>query len=183
MKRILYLKNSNFIKDFLYLAIPISLQYFINSSLSMIDTIMVGNLGDVAVASVGLAGHITFILIVLLFGINSGASIFMSQYWGKKDIISIRKILGISLILNIFTAFIFFIICMLIPEKIFGFFSKDITVIQTGSGFLRIICVEYIMLAIINTYAMALRCIKKIKFATTVSIMAVISNIREIWIP
>src|SRR3989339_2105624 len=109
MKRILYLKNSNFIKDFLYLAIPISLQYFINSSLSMIDTIMVGNLGDVAVASVGLAGHITFILIVLLFGINSGASIFMSQYWGKKDIISIRKILGISLILNIFTAFIFFI--------------------------------------------------------------------------
>ena len=82
-------QDKKFLKTVFALALPITLQSFITSSLNLIDNVMVGRLGEISIASVGLANQYIFVFTLCIFGINSGASIFMSQFWGKKDIKSI----------------------------------------------------------------------------------------------
>ncbi|MFR2300599.1 MAG: MATE family efflux transporter, partial [Clostridium paraputrificum] len=90
------LRDKKFIKTMLTLAIPITIQSFITSSLNLVDNLMIGKLGEEAIAAVGLANQYFFIFMLCLSGINAGASVFMSQYWGKRDVKSIKKVLGLD---------------------------------------------------------------------------------------
>src|SRR5678815_1576886 len=92
-----FLRDRVFFRDMLALAIPVAFQQFITASLSMIDVLMVGQLGETSVAALGLANQIFFLLILFLFGVTSGMAIFTAQYWGKGDVENIRKVLGICL--------------------------------------------------------------------------------------
>ena len=74
-----------FIKTALMLAIPIALQNMLTASFSLIDTLMVGQLGELALASVGRAGQWSWLLNMATFGITSGAAVFVSQYWGENN--------------------------------------------------------------------------------------------------
>lgn len=85
MKLISLFSDKKFFKSAVTLALPIALQNLILSSLNLVDNIIIGGLGDTAVASVGLANQYFFLLNLALFGLVSGASIFTSQYWGKRD--------------------------------------------------------------------------------------------------
>lgn len=78
-------KDKKFYRTMLRLAVPIALQNLILSSLNLVDTIMIRNLGEDAIAGVDLANQYFFLLSLLLFGINSGSSIFTAQYWGNRD--------------------------------------------------------------------------------------------------
>ncbi|MDZ5010888.1 MATE family efflux transporter, partial [Clostridium perfringens] len=91
------LKDKAFMKTMLTLALPITLQNFITSSLNLVDNLMVGRLGEEAIAAVGLANQYFFIFMLCISGINAGASVFMSQYWGKKDVSNIKKVLGLDI--------------------------------------------------------------------------------------
>ena len=91
-----------FYKNFLLLALPMALQSMITTSVNLIDNIMIGQLGDITIAAVGLANKVFFIYTLMVFGICGGASAFVAQYWGKKDYQGIK----ISLFLNIVPAVI-----------------------------------------------------------------------------
>src|SRR3972149_934096 len=80
-----------------HLALPITLQQLIMSSLNMVGVVMIGQLGAAPVAAVGLANQIFFLLNILIFGITSGSAMFIAQLWGKRDIVNIRRVLGLSL--------------------------------------------------------------------------------------
>ena len=82
------------------LAIPIIMQQFIMSSLNMVGVVMIGQLGAVPVAAVGLANQIFFLLNLMLFGIYTGSAMFTAQLWGSRDIPNIRKVLGLALTLG-----------------------------------------------------------------------------------
>ena len=82
---------NGFYKTLFSIAIPIILQNLLQTFVNMIDTVMVGRLGSVAIASVGLGNQIFFMLNMVVFGVSSGASIFISQYWGAEDFKGIRK--------------------------------------------------------------------------------------------
>ena len=121
MKKIL--GNRDFLKSILVIAIPIALQNLIISSLNMIDTLMISELGKSSIAAVGLANQLFFFYSLILFGINSGSSIFISQYWGKKDKDNIKRILGVAVVLTTFTGLLFTIVA-LFSEIIMKFFIK-----------------------------------------------------------
>ncbi len=95
-----FLRDRVFLRDMLALAMPVAFQQLITASLNMIDVLMVGQLGETSVAALGLANQIFFLLILFLFGVTSGMSIFTAQYWGKGDVEKIRKVLGICLSLQ-----------------------------------------------------------------------------------
>ena len=67
------------------IAVPVALQNLLTSLLNMIDTMMIGSLGDKAVAAVGLANQWFFIFNLITFGIVSGSTIYIAQFYGKKD--------------------------------------------------------------------------------------------------
>lgn len=85
-----HLLPPHFFRILLTIALPIILQNLMQSLVNMLDTVMVGRLDSVAIAAVGLGNQIFFLLNMVLFGISSGAAIFVAQYWGKKDIPGIR---------------------------------------------------------------------------------------------
>ncbi|MFL0269441.1 MATE family efflux transporter [Clostridium sp. WILCCON 0202] len=164
--------DKKFFKALLRLAVPIVLQNLVLSSLNLVDTIIIGGLGERAIASVGLANQYFFLLNLLLFGITSGSSIFTAQYWGNKDIKNIKRVLGICVITGGLGALIFTIGGLLIPEQILGIFSKDRDVIILGGQYLRIIAFSYIITSISFAYSFTLRSTGQVKIPMFVSITA-----------
>lgn len=77
-------QDHRFFTVFLKIAIPITIQQFVTSFTNLLDVLMVGQLGETAIAALGLSNQVFFLLIIIIFGINSGSAIFTAQYWGKK---------------------------------------------------------------------------------------------------
>ena len=112
-----YLGDKKFWKQTAVLAIPIALQNLLVSSFVLVDNIMVGQLGDIALSSVGMAGQWSWLLNIVSFGICSGTTIFVSQFWGAKDIKSIHKVSGLSILIGVLISVLFVVCGCFFPEK------------------------------------------------------------------
>jgi putative MATE family efflux protein len=160
----------------LKIALPIAMQNAFSSSLNMIGSLMIGQKGDVAVAAVGLAGQIFFLLNLLLFGIGSGAAMFTAQLWGKRDVPDIRRVLCLALILGLAAASAFFILSKFFPRFILGIYSQDPAVIQVGSDYLSIYAWSFFFFAVTFSFALILRSIGDVKVPVVISICALTLN-------
>ena len=89
-----------FLKSAFAIALPIALQNFITSAVNMIDVVMLGHLGDVDIAAGGCANQVYFLLTIILFGVSSGASVFMAQFWGKRDLPGVHRTMGVMTLLK-----------------------------------------------------------------------------------
>lgn len=118
---------------------------------------MIGQLGEVPVAAVGLANQIFFLLNLMIFGITTGSAMFTAQLWGKRDIPNIRKVLGLALTLGIAAGTLFLIIAEVFPNTALGVYSRDPAVIALGSEYLRIIGFSFLLYAISFCYGVILR--------------------------
>ncbi len=166
-----------FFKQLYRLAAPIALQNLLTASLGMVASVMVGQLGDAAIASVGLAGQVFFLLNLILFGIGSGSAMFTAQLWGKKDIVSLHKVLGLCLAMGIAVASFFLISCELFPTRIIGIFTVDPQVIALGSEYLRIYAVAFLFFSITSGFASVLRSVGEVKLPMLVTVSALALNI------
>lgn len=167
-----FLRDKEFFRAMLALAVPVAFQQLITAGLNMIDVLMVGQLGEASVAALGLANQIFFLLILFLFGVTSGMSIFTAQYWGRGDTDNIRKVLGICLVIAVLVAALFSLAAVLIPEKLMGFYTEDPEVIKLGSGYLRIVGLSYVPMAISVSYISILRSITQVRLTVVVSVLA-----------
>lgn len=166
-----FLRDREFMRAMLSLALPVAFQQLITASLNMIDVLMVGQLGETAVAALGLANQVFFLLILFLFGVTSGISIFTAQYWGKGDVENIRKVLGLCLVIAVSVAAVFSLAATLIPQRLMSFYTEDSAVIRLGSDYLRIVGLSYIMMAIAVSYIAVLRSITMVKITVIVSVL------------
>ncbi len=170
MRRFLY--DSNFFSTYTRLMLPIALQQLIIASLSLVSTIMVGQLGETAVASVGLANQILFLFQLLLFGAGSGSAIFVAQFWGTRDIKNIRRVLGICLGIGLIGTVAFGSLAVFAPEVALSVYSTDPAVIALGSGYLRTVGLGYLAVAISTSYSVTLRSTGNVRLPVTVSIFS-----------
>ncbi len=168
--------DSEFYKTVFRLALPVTLQSFIMASLHMVDNIMVGQLGETPIAAVGLSNQVYFNLHLYINAVAGSCSIFISQFWGNKDRVNIQKILGLGLIVNFVSAFLFFLAGALIPERILALFSDDPELISMGAGYLRITSFSYVMMAVTATYSVALRSMEEVKLPMRASLIGLSTN-------
>src|SRR5215213_4748625 len=166
-----FLRDREFIRSMLAIAVPVAFQQLITASLNMIDVLMVGQLGETSVAALGLANQIFFLLILFLFGVTSGMSIFTAQYWGKGDVENIRKVLGICLGIAIVVATAFTLAATLIPQRLMGLYTEDQQVITLGSEYLRIVGLSYVTMAVAVSYISVLRSIRRVILTAVVSVL------------
>lgn len=152
-----FFSNKRFLKTLAFLAVPIMLNELLNSAVNMLDTFMVGTLGDAPVAAVGLGNQVFFLFILLSFGINSGTAIFMGQYAGKNDMPNVHKTIGLSLVLTLAASVMFALAAYFMPDVIMRIYSKDEVVISLGSGYLKTVAVSYIFTAVIVVFNSALK--------------------------
>lgn len=169
-------KNKDFFKALISIALPITLQNLVASSVNMLDTLMITSLGKESLAAVGLANQVFFFYSVTIFGVATGSSIFIAQFWGKKDTMNIKRILGVSLTIASVLGMIFTLAALFMPEQIMRIFSNDTKVIELGVDYLRIVSISYIITGISFSYAVASRSIGQAKMPMVVSIVSFLTN-------
>jgi len=167
-----FFRDTEYLYELRKIAIPIIIQQFMFSGLNMLGVIFVGQKGDAAVAAVGLAGQIAFILNLVHFGIISGAAMFTAQFWGKKDIPNLRRVLGLCLMLAISASMIFFTLSQLFPSQLLSLYSKDQAVITLGADYLRIFSWTFIVFAVTFSYSLVMRSTGDVKTPTVISVIA-----------
>lgn len=170
------LSDNQFLVKLVQLASPIMLQQFIFSSLGMVDTMMIGQLGDAAVAAVGIANQVFFLVTLLYFGVTSGSAIFTAQYWGQKDIPRINQVLGLSLVISLAGGGIFALAALIAPGSIMRIYTADPIVIWQGSEYLRVIALSYFLTAVTYSYSAILRSIEQVRLPMIVSLIALSLN-------
>lgn len=181
MKRF-FKKDKEFYKKVIIIAVPIIIQNFIASSLNIVDTIMIGKLGEREIAAVGIGNQYFFLFNILIMGMFSGIAIFTSQYWGKKDVKSIKRILGFGIILALTIGIIFTVIARVAPTFIISIFNTDPEVIKLGADYLVTVCLSYTFTAVTFHYATVSRCIEKTTVPMVVSGIALLVNTFLNWV-
>jgi len=171
------LKDKSFYKSIFTLAIPVIIQNIIMVSINNVDSLMIGQLGEKAIAGVGIANQIYFLFSFFLYGITGGSSVFMAQFFGKKDYEGLNKSLNLCLIINAFIGTIFSIIAIFLPSAIISLYTTDKEVISIGAKYLRIVGFSYIFTAFSFGFAASLRSIQNTIFPSTISTIAMLINI------
>lgn len=169
-------KEKKFYKLILSIALPIAVQNLITFAVSMIDTMMLGSLGEVQLSAASISNNLFFILTILIFGLAGGSNILISQYWGKGDVKTIHKILSIMYRACVIIAAIFIVIAIIFPSGFMKIYTTDIRVIEEGTKYLRVIAVGYVFYAITNCTIMMLRSVKTVKISLVVYTASLIVN-------
>ena len=137
---------------------------------------MITSLGNESLAAVGLANQVFFFYSVTIFGVATGSSIFIAQFWGKKDTENIGKIMGISLAIVTLLGILFTLAALIVPEYIMKIFSNDSEVIRLGVDYLKIVSLSYIITGISFSYAVASRSIGQAKMPMVASMVSFTTN-------
>ncbi len=169
--------NRNFYRKLMMVGIPMVIQQVIAVTLNLADTIMVGKVGENALAAVGAANQIYFIFGVVLFGVFSGAAVHAVQYWGIRDIVSLRRIIGIdyTVCLALAVPVIFFV--YLTAPFLIGLFADEAEVITLGTDYLRIACFSYLFSGLTFVIAYNSRAIQDVTVPTIINGCAILINI------
>ena len=126
------------------LALPVAIQNLLISSFALVDTLMVGQLGDVPLSAIGMATQWAWLLNICQFGFCSGATLFYAQYWGVKDVKGIHRIFGIAMSLVTALSLVFTAICVGAPEWAMSLFNRTPEVVEQGAAYLRIAGWSYV---------------------------------------
>ena len=151
---------------------PIFVQQLAFAGLNMLGVLFVGQKGETAVAAVGLAGQVAFLLNLVHFGVISGAAMFTAQFWGRGDIANLRRVLGLCLALAVSVSLIFLALAQFFPEGILRIYSKDEAVIALGADYIRTFSWTFLFFAVTFSYAMVMRSTGNVKLPTIISVSA-----------
>ena len=169
-----FYRDPEYFSEVRKIAVPIIIQQLMFSLLNMLGVVLVGQKGDASVAAVGLAGQIAFLLNLVHFGIISGAAMFTAQFWGRRDVPNLRRVLGLCLMMALSASLIFFALSQLWPSQILRIYSKDPAVIALGTDYIRTFSWTFIFFAVTFSYAFVMRSTGDVKTPTTISVLALL---------
>ena len=168
--------DQDFFRDIVRIGLPIVLQSLIFNGLALVDNVLIGGLGDAPVAALGVANRLGFIYALLLFGIHSGANMFGSQFWGKRDLSGVRKVLGVALVAGMASSGLFLLVTQLFPDAFMRFFIDDGEVVAQGASFLRILGWSYLFQAVTSAFSIQSRGVGRTKPPLAASSIALVVN-------
>ena len=169
-------QNHRFFRTVCNLAVPVALQSMLQSSFSMIDQIMIGQLGSVSIAGVGLAGKFSSIYTVLVSGIGAVAGIMISQYLGQKKTAEVRRSFSVNLTFSLLLAAAFTLLCVCFPKGVMGLYTTDGATLQTAASYLAVIAGTFLPIAGATMLSTLFRCMEKASLPLYASICAALTN-------
>ena len=160
----------------LRLALPIALQTLLMSSFALVDTLMIGQLGEVPIAAVGMAGQWAWLMNIVIFGISSGAAVFIAQYWGIKDMDGIARAYGMALINSVLVTALFTAVAAFFPRFVLGLFTSDELAISEGLRYLKWACLSYVAIGLTGCFSTVLRSTEEVRLPVYASVVSVALN-------
>ena len=169
-------RDKAFYRYLVSLTAPIALQNLITFSLGLIDTLMVSRLGNNEMAAVTAANVPVFLLISIVFGVQSGVGILISQYWGKKDLTSISRVIGVAAFLGVSLALIVAVVLFAWPVAIMDLLSNKHHLSLLGAPYLRLIGFSYVFNMLSSIYVSAQRSVENAGFGMKLFGMSTVMN-------
>lgn len=169
-------RTKSFARTVCSLSVPTALQSMLQSSFSIIDQIMIGQLGSVSVAAVGLAGKFSSIFSVLASAIGAIAGIMISQYLGQKNKPEVRRSFYLNLLIVTVLASVFTFLCVVFPGQIMGLYTRDHETVLAAARYLIIIAGTFLPVAGATLLSTLLRCMEKASLPLYASILAAVLN-------
>lgn len=169
-------RDKAFYRYLVSLTAPIALQNLITFSLGLIDTLMVSRLGNDEMAAVTAANVPVFLLISIVFGVQSGVGILISQYWGKKDLTSISRVIGVAAFLGVSLALIVAVVLFAWPVAIMDLLSNKHHLSLLGAPYLRLIGFSYVFNMLSSIYVSAQRSVENAGFGMKLFGMSTVMN-------
>lgn len=166
-----------FYKSLINVVGSIAIQNLIAAAVSSADVIMLGFVGQTAIAASSLAGNIQFMLIMVATGTSSGLIMLAAQYWGKKDVESIRTLHGIALRVSAVFGFIFSFAAMFFPHLLMKIFTNETPLISAGSKYLRSVSLSYLLFSVSQVFQAGFKSIERVKIVTIMTTTALSLNI------
>ena len=169
-------RKNSFFASVCSLAVPVALQSMLQSSFSIVDQIMIGQLGSVSVAGVGLAGKFASIYSVIVSAVGVVAGIMISQYLGQKNQREVRRSFFVNLLISLGLACVFTLLCGGFPSQIMGLYTTDVPMGQAAAAYLRIITATFVPIAGATMLSTLLRCLEKAQLPLYASIASAVLN-------
>ena len=158
-----FTRDRDFYKTLVKLAIPIALQNAVTFAVNFADNLMIGSLGDSAISGVYVGNQLQTLLQMFIGGIEGAILILAAQYWGKRDTVSIRKIVSIGVRFSVAIGALITLVAFLCPAQIMAIFTDDASVIEMGTPYVRIISLSYLFFCISQVMVASMRAVETAK--------------------
>lgn len=170
------MRKNSFYKNMWSIALPVTLQSLLQSSFGMIDQVMIGQLGAVSIAGIGLGGKFASMYSVVLGAIAAAAGIMIAQYVGQENDRQLQKGFSVNLLAALLLAVVFTVLGMALPKTLLGLYTTDALTIDCGAEYLRIYATAFVPMAGISLISVFLRCLDAATLPLIVSFAAVGCN-------
>ena len=159
-----YIGDRAFYRRALTIAIPVLIQNTITSFVSLLDNIMVGQVGTIPMTGVSIVNSLLLIFNLCVFGANAGGGIFVAQFHGSGDHTSVRRSHRVKLyangilVLAALAIFLFggdFLINLYLRGE--GDVADAAQALLYGRDYLHIMLIGLLPFALSNSYSGTLR--------------------------
>ena len=164
--------DRGFFRTLFVIGWPIAIQHGFITALNLLDTLMVGQLGEVEIGAVALGNQLFFLVMLFLFGVGSGSAVFVAQYWGSRDIAGARRSYGLAMLAGLPGSLLAAAAVLIIPSTILGLFTEDAAVIDLGVDYVRIVSPSYLFMAITVVTGAALRATGEVRLPLKMTVIA-----------
>lgn len=169
--------DKTFYSEALMIVLPVVLQAIINQGVNMMDTIMVGKLGEAAISASSLANQFYNIYTFLCMGLSAAGLVLAAQYWGAGDKVTVRKVFDILIQIIFAASTLFAILSLALPRQIISLYTNDQEVIAAGAGYLRITALVYLPHGIALVISNIMRSVGNARIGLYVSLASFFVNI------
>jgi len=176
----------SFYREALAIALPVMMQQFIMSMVSLIDNFMVAGLGDISMAAVNVANQINFIYFVIINTICQAGGIYIAQFKGAGNDEGMKNAFRFKVIFALIGATVYFVLCRTIPHRMIGMMiynnaARD-EILEVGVVYLKLVSWTNFPVAISMAIGTSFREIARPKVPLIISATATLLNTAGNWV-
>lgn len=168
--------EQEFRKSLMRIALPVTLQSLLSSSFSIIDQVMIGQLGSASIAGIGLAGKFASLYSAVLGAVAAAAGIMLAQYIGQRNEQALSSSFRRNMAFSLAIAAVFTLVCVLFPVKVMSLYTKDAETCANAAAYLKIYAYSFIPMAVTLIVSVLLRCMEKAVLPLIAGILSVALN-------
>lgn len=176
-RQTLFSRDKRLYRTFFPLLVIISLQHLATLAVNLVDNMMLGRYTELALSGATLVNQYQFILQNLAAGVGMGIEVLAGQYWGKKQLEPIRRIIGIGIKLSLLVGLIFFAVSLAAPADMLALLTNDEAIIAEGVRYLDIMRITYPVYALSAALMFSLQSVETVMIGTVMSLSTVCINI------
>lgn len=170
------------IKQMFKIGIPVALQNLISVLVNMLDTIMIGRVGEAQVGAINQVNSLYVFYNMFIWGICMGTVVITARYWGMGKTEPIRDMVGLSMRINMIAGVILSATTVLFPRQVMRLFAVDPEVIEYGVEYLSIMAWFYILPAVTVTFLSNLRALGDVKISVVIYTCSCLTNLVLNWV-